>query len=108
MMGQSREGPKLALSSSSNPNGFPVDISSFVHGCLRLKGNAKCIDVVALRYEERLIQRELSRALVSVQEDLQKILEGVHAPASRAGCRREGCGSESGVVIEEREAFWEL
>lgn len=36
-----------------------VDIASFVSACMRLKGNAKSVDVMALRYEQRKLQDKL-------------------------------------------------
>merc|ERR1712232_1087228 len=40
-----------------------IDYDEFVHGCLRLKGNAKAIDFFTLQHDQKLWMRQVSKML---------------------------------------------
>mmetsp|Transcript_96358 Transcript_96358/g.152363 ORF Transcript_96358/g.152363 Transcript_96358/m.152363 type:complete len:137 (+) Transcript_96358:3-413(+) len=52
-----------------------IDVEEFVHGCLRLKGTAKAIDVAKLDYEMKMRQKRLVKHMVEVERKLTRIMK---------------------------------
>merc|ERR1712232_557083 len=48
-----------------------IDYDEFVHGCLRLKGNAKAIDFFTLQHDQKLWMRQANQ-MSQMLDDLQK------------------------------------
>eukprot|EP00746_Dinoflagellata_sp_MGD_P141695 gnl/MRDRNA2_/MRDRNA2_74764_c0_seq4.p2 gnl/MRDRNA2_/MRDRNA2_74764_c0~~gnl/MRDRNA2_/MRDRNA2_74764_c0_seq4.p2 ORF type:complete len:124 (-),score=30.95 gnl/MRDRNA2_/MRDRNA2_74764_c0_seq4:68-439(-) len=63
-----------------------VEIDDFVMGCLRLKGQAKAIDLATLIYENKRGTTRICRTLASITEQLNK-LNGGNMPAADASLR---------------------
>jgi hypothetical protein len=47
-----------------------IDIRPFVHGCMRLKGKAKSVDVMAMRYELSRLQAKLVQNISNIEMHL--------------------------------------
>lgn len=47
-----------------------IDVEEFVEGCLRLKGNARSIDLAKLRYDQKIQMRHIYACLTFVQSKL--------------------------------------
>jgi len=58
-----------------------VDMDTFVHGCLRMKGNATSIDMQSLAYETKIIHEKVD-ALLAARETL-------HSPRRRTMSRQD-------------------
>eukprot|EP00928_Gymnodinium_smaydae_P002318 TRINITY_DN10828_c0_g4_i1.p1 TRINITY_DN10828_c0_g4~~TRINITY_DN10828_c0_g4_i1.p1 ORF type:complete len:703 (+),score=111.77 TRINITY_DN10828_c0_g4_i1:45-2153(+) len=56
-------------------SGGSIDYEEFVDGCIRLKGNAKCIQVAQLMYHDKW----LMDAMCELTETVQEALDGVKA-----------------------------
>jgi len=52
-----------------------IDVEEFVLGCLRLKGNAKAIDIAKVTYENRMTRKKLTTIMESIESLLADILE---------------------------------
>jgi len=60
-----------------------IDVDTFVTGCLKMKGAAMNVDVVAVQYESSMIKKDQRRMFAKMTKDLQhigKMLESVKQP----------------------------
>lgn len=65
-----------------NAEGHVVDAEEFVDGCLRLKGNARSIDLAKLRQESRNIQQRLQTLVQTVDAKMTQVVESVAETAA--------------------------
>merc|ERR1719386_577592 len=54
-----------------------IDIDEFVTGCMRLKGNAKAIDIAKISYDFKMMHRSLSRFMKDVKESFTLLKKGM-------------------------------
>eukprot|EP00927_Polykrikos_kofoidii_P039869 TRINITY_DN34175_c0_g1_i1.p1 TRINITY_DN34175_c0_g1~~TRINITY_DN34175_c0_g1_i1.p1 ORF type:complete len:600 (-),score=93.07 TRINITY_DN34175_c0_g1_i1:421-2220(-) len=72
-----------------------LDVESFVNGCLRVKGNAKNIDLIAMRYELQLTAHQQKKSLDSTKRVLNRIEQNAQLRK-----RRTGLPSTPATVVE--------
>jgi len=56
-----------------------IDVEEFVHGCLRLKGMAKAVDIAKLDYEHKIRHKRLIKHTVAVEQKLNQIYKFLDA-----------------------------
>merc|ERR1712224_368123 len=69
-----------------------VDIEEFIDGCMKLKGNAKSIDMMSLMYDNSIFMQEFtsfSRIVTQQIEDLQEMMVQMSQVALKPPCNKE-------------------
>lgn len=55
-----------------------IDIQEFSMGCLRLKGNAKAVDLAKFAYDQKQMKQKLYQWMIKMEEALDEFVEKVH------------------------------
>merc|ERR1711988_1361583 len=68
-----------------------VDIEEFIDGCMKLKGNAKSIDMMSLMYDNSIFMQEFTTFARTVQqqiEDLQEMMVQMSQTSLQPPCNK--------------------
>mmetsp|Transcript_68482 Transcript_68482/g.125782 ORF Transcript_68482/g.125782 Transcript_68482/m.125782 type:complete len:228 (+) Transcript_68482:54-737(+) len=78
--------------------GNAIDVDEFIMGCLRLKGNAKSIDIAKMSCENKFMMKKMGTFMKFVELELESLTEVLHEiTCGEVGCDGLGLNSSSGL-----------